>query len=317
MSTRRTLGDVTRAIVGLLARAFILIAFVAIVVHAAWTLFDRGATLLGVLALVFPPVTLFVWPIFSGAILFGVPLWVVLGAIFVAYPISTLIGRMPAIDRPGDLLDPATWVPAYFHKRDAAYWQVRYEASLEDTEHLFDEAEARYSEKAALADPPVDDAVIGAVLTMRDWLGSKLNDQSKNGLSTLGIRGYLWRDAENGPWDFIEEEVRESVKRSLTEGPERGPDEERAHTLFHAAVRCLEDDVPVGRASPGGLVHGWEFYFAALDRVRDDFDEYDFDIPDNEQKLAFRFGVCLRDADRALAEGTRPEPPLGSRADGN
>jgi hypothetical protein len=48
------------------------------------------------------------------------------------------------------------------------------------------------------------------------------------------------------------------------------------------------------------LICGEEFYVAALDQVRSDFEQCGFEISENTQRLAFRFGVGLRDVERVL-----------------
>jgi hypothetical protein len=60
-------------------------------------------------------------------------------------------------------------------------------------------------------------------------------------------------------------------------------------------------------ARPGGLMCGWDFYDAAFEHVRSDFEEFGFDIEENSQRLAFRYGVCLHDVEQALNRQESPE----------
>lgn len=166
-------------------------------------------------------------------------------------------------------------------------------------DYLFEETEERYLERA-VSDRPVSDEISEALLHMREWLGRDLDQDSGNWLYTIGVRAYLWRGAEQGPTSFIDDEIKQSIATSLTEGEGRGTDEERAWTLFHAASRCLEDNVSVGLGSPGGLLYGSEFLWRGFEAVRSDLDPAHVQIEDNTQRLGFRFGVCLHDAERII-----------------
>jgi len=84
----------------------------AIVLDAVVTQWQRDNALMSVVALVAAPFTLLIWPVFgTGADLVGIPLWQILIALFVAYPISTFIGGMLPIDAPGQMLSPAAYIP--------------------------------------------------------------------------------------------------------------------------------------------------------------------------------------------------------------
>ena len=183
-------------------------------------------------------------------------------------------------------------------------------------DHLFEETQERWYESAVL-DNPVGGDVSRVLLAMSDWLGKDMDDRSRSGLYTIGVRAYLWREAEQGPTSFVDDAIRKSIKSSLDEGQGRSSDEGRSWTLFHAAARCLEDNVSVGLGSPGGLMYGTDFLWRGFDAVRCDFDEHGFSstLPNNTQRLGFRFGVCLRDVVRLL-EGD--EATFGiDREDGN
>lgn len=93
-----------RSTVGVLARAAFWVAVLMIVIDAVNTLWSRGNRPLSVAALVFFPITLFAWPIKHHEYTsLGISMWQLLLAAMIAYPISTIIGRLPSIDRPGDL----------------------------------------------------------------------------------------------------------------------------------------------------------------------------------------------------------------------
>jgi hypothetical protein len=55
-------------------------------------------------------------------------------------------------------------------------------------------------------------------------------------------------------------------------------------------------------------MYGWDFYDAAFEHVRSDFDEHGFDIDDNTQRLAFRHGMCLHDVEHALTRDESADP---------
>ena len=89
-----------RLLVGLIARALVWAAFALIVGDALITLWDRGEYALAVAAAILFPITIFLWPWTHQA--FGHPLWWAFVIAAVAYPISTFVGGLPPIDRPGD-----------------------------------------------------------------------------------------------------------------------------------------------------------------------------------------------------------------------
>jgi hypothetical protein len=188
----------------------------------------------------------------------------------------------------------------------------RAEAHQWYADHLFKETQECWYESAVL-DDPVGGDVSRVLLAMLDWLGKDLDDHSRRGLYTIGVRAYLWREAEQGPTSFVDDAIRKSIKTSLAEGQGRSSDEGRWWTLFHAATRCLEDNVSVGLGSPGGLTYGTDFLWRGFEAVRCDFDEHGFSstLPDNTQRLGFRFGVCLRDVVRLL-EGDEATERAGS-----
>lgn len=191
----------------------------------------------------------------------------------------------------------------------------------------FEDAERRYTELARTTKPDVPDEIRSAAVAVRNWWGEDLDEHSRNGVFTLVIRGYLWRGAERGPKENVNSAVRAAIEKTHeieTNAPDlvaklRASDEPilrnvglfmtdhldfpgRA-TLYLAALRCLEEKVPVWFGCPGGPFEGIDFYSKALDRVCDDLDVHEFDIPENTRNLAFRFGFCLSDVERLL----RPE----------
>lgn len=93
-----------RTTIGLLARLVFWVAFSLIVVDAVIELWRRDDVALAIAAAVFFPITVFVWPIAeTGAHILGLTCWWLLIVCLVSYPISTFIGRLPTIDRPGQL----------------------------------------------------------------------------------------------------------------------------------------------------------------------------------------------------------------------
>jgi hypothetical protein len=89
-----------RLAVGLVARIIFWIGAGLIVYEAGTTLWHHGEKALAVASALFFPVTILVWPWKHEA--FNHPLWIVLAILFVSYPISTFVGGLPTIDRPGD-----------------------------------------------------------------------------------------------------------------------------------------------------------------------------------------------------------------------
>lgn len=84
-----------RLLIGLVARALFWVGLGVIVIDAVVELWNRGDGALAVAAAIFFPVTFIVWPWTHEA--FGYPLWIVLVAAVIAYPISTFVGGLEPV----------------------------------------------------------------------------------------------------------------------------------------------------------------------------------------------------------------------------
>lgn len=93
-----------RTLIGLSARLVFWVCVVLIVVDAVSELWRREDFALAVAAAILFPITVFVWPLaeLEGDIV-GLTLWWLLVVAIVAYPVSTFIGGLSPIDRPGDV----------------------------------------------------------------------------------------------------------------------------------------------------------------------------------------------------------------------
>lgn len=224
------------------------------------------------------------------------------------------------------------------HRRRMAEFEADIFASMQA--RAFEEAERRYTEVARTTKPDVPDEIRSAAVAVRNWWGEDLDEHSRNGVYTLVIRAYLWRGAEGGPKENVDSSVRAAIEKTReieTNTPDlvaklRASDEPMLRnvglfmtdhldlpgraTLYLAALRCLEEKVPVWLGSPGGPFEGLDFYSSALERVCADLDVNEFDIPENIRNLAFRFGFCLSDVERLLrTEDTRAVPQQRTRTE--
>ncbi|MCP9486155.1 MAG: hypothetical protein MSC30_09855 [Gaiellaceae bacterium MAG52_C11] len=203
----------------------------------------------------------------------------------------------------------------------------------------FEEAERRYTEVVRTTKLDAPDDIRRDAAAVRNWWGSDLDEHSRDGLFTLVIRAYLWRGVEGGPKENVDNFIRAAIKKTReieTTAPKfaaqlRASDEPihrnadffmtdyldlARSTRYLAALRCLEENVPVDIGSPGGAAEGLQFYSMALARVSGDLELDDFNIPENTRNLAFRFGFCLSDVERVLrAEQAQAAPQQRTRAE--
>lgn len=175
-------------------------------------------------------------------------------------------------------------------------------------DHFYAEAYERYLRLASQEPPPISADVEMAARMCAAWLGDKLDGRARLAISTAAIRAYLWRTVEDGPVDFLEPKLTEAVQTSLTVGADRSPDEPRGITLYFAASQCMVDDVHTRLGSIGGLIKGPRSYEKAFSDTLDDFVEVGFDLDENTRRLAFQFGMCLADSERALGRAFPATP---------
>jgi hypothetical protein len=93
--------EIGRGLIGVCARLMMWACIVVIVGDAATTLWQRGEHGLAFFSVVLFPATTFIWPWIHDA--FGLPLWIAGIVALAAYPISTFVGGLPPVERPGDL----------------------------------------------------------------------------------------------------------------------------------------------------------------------------------------------------------------------
>jgi TctA family transporter len=92
-----------RFLIGLVARAAFWAAVVVIVGDAVIELWNDDNKVLAIASIVLFPITIFVWPLSNlDHAAFGYDLWLFLAVAVIAYPISTFVGGLSPIDRPGD-----------------------------------------------------------------------------------------------------------------------------------------------------------------------------------------------------------------------
>jgi hypothetical protein len=88
-----------RLVIGIVARLAVYACFALILGDAFFELWRDHHVVLAVLALIFFPATIFIWPITHlGDTVFGLKLWLVFVTALVAYPVSTFIGGMRPIE---------------------------------------------------------------------------------------------------------------------------------------------------------------------------------------------------------------------------
>ncbi|MDQ2910709.1 MAG: hypothetical protein M3R39_06810 [Actinomycetota bacterium] len=87
-----------RALIGIVSRLLVYACFVLLIGDAAVELWRGQNYFWSVMAVIFFPVTIFVWPLTHlSDTVFGLPLWFVFVVSVVAYPISTFVGGLPPI----------------------------------------------------------------------------------------------------------------------------------------------------------------------------------------------------------------------------
>lgn len=87
-----------RVLIGVVSRLLVYICFALIIGDAVVELWRDQNYVLSILAAIFFPVTIFLWPLTHLTdTVFGFELWLVFVVSLVSYPISTLIGGMAPI----------------------------------------------------------------------------------------------------------------------------------------------------------------------------------------------------------------------------
>src|SRR4051812_22562236 len=88
-----------RLAIGVVSRIIVYVCFGLLIGDAVVTEWRHQNYVLSVLALIFFPATIFLWPLTHlGDTVFGVKLWLLFVISLVAYPISTLVGGLSPID---------------------------------------------------------------------------------------------------------------------------------------------------------------------------------------------------------------------------
>jgi hypothetical protein len=88
----------------------------------------------------------------------------------------------------------------------------------------------------------------------------------------------------------------------LAVGDDRRDDEPLGTTYYYAASQCMVDNVKTRLGSLGGLLKGPRSYEKAFWDTTDDFEERGVTLDEHTRRLAFQFGVCLADVERAIGK---------------
>jgi len=161
-----------------------------------------------------------------------------------------------------------------------------------------------WSERNPSVRPDLEAALRDMVTFTRDEATSAPHEKARSGLLALGSGGYVWRAAESSarttdldlPADLVKEV--EAVVASFPEG------ESDKRCLAWAATECVNRNLLLGSASPGGWAAGGEFLRRGFRFTERHVFPEDLDLPLKDRWYAFSFGVALCDVDAFLA--TRP-----------
>lgn len=130
-------------------------------------------------------------------------------------------------------------------------------------------------------------------------------DDARRGLLALGSAGYVWRVAESTARTTrldlrpaLEKEV-EAVAASFPK------DESGENLLAWAATECVNRNLLLGSASPGGWASGGEFLRRGFRFADRHLLPEDFAVPVKDRWYTFSFGVALYDVDAFLARRPR------------
>jgi hypothetical protein len=151
---------------------------------------------------------------------------------------------------------------------------------------------------AADRNPTIGGDLERALRRMVVALGYELDptDASSRQVWSLGSAGYVWRMAEQGGTGFARDRIREVVAASFD------PENERYFALAVAAKACLEEGVPLGFESPGGLAFGRAFLEQALQYVSESVFIEKAVVSADDRRAAFYFGVALHDVEPLVDE---------------
>jgi hypothetical protein len=175
-----------------------------------------------------------------------------------------------------------------------------HEPGISYTDHLFDEAYARYIEIARLDTPVKADVERAAIIWSQTHEDAAATSDHQELILTAVIRGYIWRSVENGPVSFVEPQLSAAVATSRSVGDHRSADEPLSVTLYYAALQQMIDGVRTPFGSIGGMLEGPKNYEKAYFATTRDFPDYGIEIEEADQRQAFQFGACLADAERVL-----------------
>lgn len=174
--------------------------------------------------------------------------------------------------------------------------QTKAEMDQQFADYLFEQTAERFQELyAADTNPTIGGDLERALRRMIVALGYEFDpaDPSSRQVWSLGSAGYVWRIAEEKGTGFARDRTREVVEASFD------PENERYLALAVAAKACLEEGVPLGLESPGGLAYGSAFLEQALGHVTDSIIEADAAVPEQDRRAAFYFGLPFTTSSRS------------------
>lgn len=177
--------------------------------------------------------------------------------------------------------------------------QTQAEMDQQFADHLFEQTAERFHELYAdESNPTIGGDLERALRRMVVALGYVLDpaDPSSRQLWSLGSAGYVWRVGEDKGTGFAKDRTRKVVEASFD------PENERYFALAVAAKACLEEGVPLGLESPGGLSYGRAFLDRALRHASDSFVEEHAAVSPEDRRAAFYFGVALHDVEPLVDE---------------
>jgi hypothetical protein len=202
---------------------------------------------------------------------------------------------------------------------ESPFW-VGSAGELQD--ELFDATASRFldlywSDHNPSVRPDLEAAFRDMVTVAEDELPEATPAQSEDAshrLWALGSAGYVWRVAETSArttdLDLRAALVKE-VEAVVASFPTGEPEERRL--LAWAAAECVNRNLLLGSASPGGWAAGGEFLRRGFRFAERHVFLEDVALPLKDQWYAFSFGVALYDVDAFLATGA---PRRAGRARG-
>jgi hypothetical protein len=174
-------------------------------------------------------------------------------------------------------------------------------------DELFDATASRFldlywSEHNPSVRPDLDAA-------FRDLVTLNEDEDARHRVWALGSAGFVWRVAESTARTSdldLRAALEKEVEAVIAAFPRGEPEE---HLLAWAATECVNRNLLLGSASPGGWAAGGEFLRRGFRFAEGHVFSEDVALPLKDQWYAFSSGVALYDVDAFLA--TRPSRRAG------